>query len=961
MRNKIRNNISVWCGTIVILTMLVFVPLPAESTAGPDAAHSFLRTIRVVADDNYPPYIFKDAENRLKGILPDQWHLWEKKTGIRVELSAMDWDEAQHRMQNGEFDVIDTIFRNQKREKLYDFSKPYAQIEVPILFHSDISGIDGANDLKGFVVAVKSGDNAIDVLRSHGVTNLLEFNSYEAIVAAARDRKINVFTIDKPPAHYYLYKFGINDRFRETKPLYTGEFHRAVHKGNQALLQTVESGFAKISKAEYEEIEKRWYGTPILSRNVIRYLWMGITVVAVILAGLFLWVWTLRRLVAQRTTGLQKEIHERMRQEELLRESEQKYRLLAENIDDIIWTMNAELTHYTYMSPSISKLGYAPEEFMSKPFETFIVSKYHEHIRKAVLDRLKKEREGKGDDNVGRWELAFLRKNGGTIYVESLTRPLRSEDGVFQGLLGVTRDITERRRAEEVLSLEKTFIDAIFNSVPGMLYLYDAEGKLIRWNKKHEIMTGYSSEELSHMRLMDWYTGDVESQKAITDGIKTTQLKGFGEAEARLQKKDGTTIPMYFTASLLTINDRQYFTGIGVDITERKRVEEEKNNLQAQLIQAQKMEAIGTLAGGIAHDFNNILGAILGYAELAREDCPPGSVAASDLEQVLLAGKRAKDLVRQILAFSRQTETEMIPLQPGIIVKETMKLLRSSLPTTIDIQQDIDSETGFIFADPTQIHQILMNLGTNAYHAMEETGGALSVSVKSKEISEQDLVGSPHIKPGNYMELSVRDNGPGIPVEIQEKIFDPYFTTKATGKGTGMGLAIVHGIVKSYGGFITCDSQVGKGTTFKILLPVFAGHADTESKPAEVIPAGTEHILFIDDETILVEMARNMLERLGYAVTARTGSFEALTTFQNQPDAFDLVITDQTMPGMTGIDLARRMLQIRPGLPIILCTGYSSQVSKEKAKSYGINGFAMKPLTRKDIAALIRKMLDGSA
>ena len=394
------------------------------------------------------------------------------------------------------------------------------------------------------------------------------------------------------------------------------------------------------------------------------------------------------------------------------------------------------------------------------------------------------------------------------------------------------------------------------------------------------------------------------------------------------------------------------------DITERRRAEKEKGEMLEQLVQAQKMEAIGTLAGGIAHDFNNILGAILGYAEMAYEDSLQGSVNPSDLNQVVQAGHRAKDLVKQILSFSRKAEAQKVPLQPATLLKESIKLLRSSIPTTIDIQQDVDSETDLILADPTQIHQIIINLCTNAYHAMEETGGTLSISLQNKVLSQQDLLGHPDVQSGQFVLLSIRDTGSGITPEIQERIFDPYFTTKEVGKGTGLGLSIVHGIVKSSGGFITCHSEIGAGTVFEIILPTFLEQIIPEKKENNVVPAGTERILFVDDEEILATMGQTMLEQLGYTVTTKMSSVEALATFENQPNAFDLVITDQTMPGMTGLDLARRMLRVRPDLPIILCTGYSSQVSEGQARSAGIRGFALKPIIRADFTALIRKVLD---
>lgn len=332
----------------------------------------------------------------------------------------------------------------------------------------------------------------------------------------------------------------------------------------------------------------------------------------------------------------------------------------------------------------------------------------------------------------------------------------------------------------------------------------------------------------------------------------------------------------------------------------------------------------------------------------------------NDIDCVVESSYRAKELVKQILAFSRQSETDEQVLKPTSIIKEAVKMLRASLPATITIQQDIDQDVGLIFADPIQIHQILTNLCTNAFHSMEEKGGTLTISLKNKELALADLVSESHVQPGLFVEISVGDTGPGISPQIIDKIFDPFFTTKEVGKGTGMGLAIIHGIAKKSAGFVSCQSSPDEGTKFHVYFPVHAATAApiAETTSCEFIQTGFERILFIDDEEMLTEMGKTMLERLGYEVTAETNSLEALKIIQDQPHRFDLIITDQTMPGMTGSDLARRILQIRPEMPIILCTGFSNLISEEKARIYGIKGFAMKPLAKKDLAALIRKVLD---
>jgi PAS domain S-box-containing protein len=516
----------------------------------------------------------------------------------------------------------------------------------------------------------------------------------------------------------------------------------------------------------------------------------------------------------------------------------------------------------------------------------------------------------------------------------------------------------ELRRSEEALNKTRASYYDLYNQAPVGYVTVTREGLILEANATAAALVEADKRDLAGQPITRFILPadqDVfyhHRRKLLAAG--TPQV-----SELRLLKKDGVSFWSELRSTLAKGQDDSPLWRIVLsDINRRKQMEETNAQLKAHLNQAQKMEAIGTLAGGIAHDFNNILGAILGYAELAREDSPPESTVAHDLEQIITAATRARDLVIQILAFSRQTETESVPLEPAHIVREILKLLRSILPTGIDIQPDIDDETDLIVADPTHIHQILMNLCTNAFHAMEASGGTLFISLRGTVLGKEDLLEESNVGPGNFMQLSIGDTGPGIPPEIQDKIFDPYFTTKAVGKGTGMGLAIAHGIVQSYGGFIRLHSTPGKGTVFHIFLPTVTEHTLQKADSIELPSAGGERILFVDDEKMLVEMAETMLERMGYSVTARTSSLEALTTFQNQPNAFDLVITDYSMPAMTGMDLALRMLQIRPQLPIILCTGFSSTISEEKARAAGIKGFAMKPVAMKELSALICKVLN---
>jgi len=383
----------------------------------------------------------------------------------------------------------------------------------------------------------------------------------------------------------------------------------------------------------------------------------------------------------------------------------------------------------------------------------------------------------------------------------------------------------------------------------------------------------------------------------------------------------------------------------------------ELGETQKKLQQAQKMQAIGTLAGGIAHDFNNILSAIIGYTELALMKSK-GNLIEKDLQEVLIASGRATDLVKQILTFSRRGGMEENkPIQVNLIVKEALKLLRSSLPTTIEIHENIQSDS-LMLADPTQIHQVLMNLCTNAAHAMREKGGTLEVGLADVSLDLEFTSKHPEIEPGLFIRLTISDTGHGMPSDVENQIFDPFFTTKANGEGTGMGLAVVYGIVKSHGGAITVDSEPEKGATFHVFLPIIERTVVEERRPEGSISIGTEHILLVDDELPLVSIGKNILESLGYQVESRTSSIEALELFKAMPEKFDLVVTDMTMPNLRGDQLAKQLMEIRPGIPVILCTGFSSMIDEKKALKKGIRAFVFKPFLKHDMAKTIRKVLD---
>ncbi len=512
-----------------------------------------------------------------------------------------------------------------------------------------------------------------------------------------------------------------------------------------------------------------------------------------------------------------------------------------------------------------------------------------------------------------------------------------------------------RRAAEEALLESEEKFRKIFQSSPDPIMIAPLhEGCNMDVNDAFLDFTGFSLPEVMGKTFLDlglWLTG--EDRETFGSALKATgSLKAF---ETRFQTKQGIR-SVLLSADTITLRQCPCMLIVIKDITELKRSQQERALVEAQLRQGQKLEALGTLAGGIAHDFNNILGIIMGYAELSRMETEEGSSLGNNLREVLNASERAKELVKQILTFSRRSEDRKLALQLGSTVKEAMKILRPSLPSTIEIKTEVLSEST-VLADPTQIHQVLLNLCTNAAHSMRDRGGVLEVSLEDIVVDDEHAQPLKSIPPGHCVKLTVKDTGHGIDPAIIDSIFDPFFTTKGLGEGTGLGLSVVHGIVQGHGGIIDVESTVGKGTTFTVIIPALeAANEAVEKEIAAPLAGGKERILVVDDEPILARMLMQMLTRLGYNVVFRTNGLEALEVFESQP--FDLVITDMTMPHLTGADLAIELSKLRPGVRVILMTGFSEKIDAEKAKKLGIQGFIMKPIILKDLADLIRKVVD---
>jgi PAS domain S-box-containing protein len=622
-----------------------------------------------------------------------------------------------------------------------------------------------------------------------------------------------------------------------------------------------------------------------------------------------------------------------------LGESEEKWRSLTEDSPDhiMLLDLNYNILFINHMVPDLKI-----ENVIGKSYLDFVPP---DQQQIAIDCFMRVIHSGKADQ----YDANYITTGEETRHFNVRVAPVMDKDGSITGFVSSSTNVTESKQVEKALKeSEEKYRGVVENANEGIIVTQDGMLKFI--NRKTVEFSGYTEEELISRPFIEIVHPD-DQQVVMEHYLK--RLKGEeipGVYVLRIIAKDGTVKWLESNGVIITWDGKPATLILLSDITDRKKMEEE-------LLRAQKLESVGLLAGGIAHDFNNILTSVIGYTELSLDEVQKGTHIEDNLQEIYTAGKRARDLVRQILAFARQSEEELKPIQIDTIATEVLKFIRSSIPTTIEIKQTIESDS-LIMGNATQMHQILMNLFTNASHAMEDTGGILEFSLKDVVLDRGVNRGKLDLRPGNYIEIKVLDTGTGIAPENIGSIFDPYFTTKGPGEGTGMGLAMVHGIVESYGGKISVHSKPGQGALFTIYLPVTGKRQEHHPYQSEKLPTGTERILFVDDEASIAKMGGQALERLGYTVSIRTSSIEALELFRKKPNDFDLVITDMTMPNMTGDRLAIELMKIRHDIPVILCTGYSKRISDEMASEIGVKAFIYKPIVKADLAKTIRKVLD---
>ncbi len=705
---------------------------------------------------------------------------------------------------------------------------------------------------------------------------------------------------------------------------------------------------------------ERW---PIIAINYLLLNAVTAIPVAVLVRGLEKTMLRHRQISHELEQGrsyLTQEMAIRRRAQKALAESEKKYRLVAENASDAIWTLDLTTMRLSYISPSVEHiLGFTPQEMYNRTLDQILAPASYALAMAVLREELDAEPRNADPVRSRRMELQHLRKDGTLIWAEVPVRFLRGEQGEPTALLGISRDITARKKAEEALrQSEKRYRD-LFDSISDIIYTQDLEGRFTSVNPAAAELFGYSPDELIGRKgsefMLPEYQPYFESEYLVT-----VREKGFMAGLGQYRDKGENRHYIEFRSTLVRPEKGEpYISGIGREVTDRVRAHRQVKQLQKQLLQSQKMEAVGTLAGGIAHDFNNTLAVMMGYTELALSATAPGDPRHEQLDQVFQAGERAAAMVKQLLNFSRRSYLNQSPMVLQSMVEDGLELLKTSLPQGVELSTDLRAPGEVILADPTQMHQVLASLVDNAFFAMRSGGGVFSVGLERITLGPQQAAAQMELAAGDYLRLTVSDTGTGMPPQVCERVFEPFFTTKQVNEGSGMGLAVAHGIVTSHGGAIQVESRPGEGAVFTVLLPCLRpdlreqAPAKTASGPA----GGHERILVVDDEQQMRHMMKQLLQRLGYEVRAVSSSPEALETLADAPKGFDLIITDLTMPGIPGDELARRAAVINPSMPVIISTGHSGCLL-DRDTPPNVSQVITKPTPAVDLDCAVRRALD---
>lgn len=928
---------------LLIIACLVLNNASASEELVQNASASKKQLI-IASSNNFPPINLLDSNGKLTGFARDLADAVARAVNIEVRhIHSSAWTDVLKWIDEGQADLIHDTGYTQERTVSLDFTVPIIEMPESIFVRQQQYNITTLNSLFGKKVAcVNQHITHIYIQKFNDINCYLVNTPAEGLIALINGN-VDAFIYPEQIVLYLAQQLNLQKHVKVAgKPLRMLSWSMTVKKGNTEVLALLNKGIKSVkASGEYQRIYDKWFGKKLLvgySRNevfIITVVSVFLALLVVIAISLFLYSRNIRTV------------------NQALAESENKYRTLADKLPESIFLKDTDSVYISCNQRYADSLGIKPEEIVGKTDYDFYDSadEYREGDRKVLETKQTIEFIEKIQLNEGkeRW-------------INTIKTPIYNDKDELSGVLGIFWDITEQRNLLKQHSDIIKQYEAITATVPDVMYMLNDKGCITWWNNTFEKVTGLSPDKLKNL-----YAAEIiaeQDRERIVIAMQQVFENGFSEVEAHLLTETGEILYNFNGARLRDSNGNLLgLVGSGRDISKQKENERQQELLQRQLEQAQKMESIGQLTGGIAHDFNNILAIILGYGELSLSvlECepPPVEKLRKHLTEIVRSGGLARDLVTQMMVFSRENISQPHSTNMTQFIDEFLSMLRPVIPASIDLVTEIETDLPAIVIDPVITQQMLLNLCINGRDAMKGNG-KLTIAVKLETISEQVCDSCHKVFSGDYIQFAVSDTGPGIDSELISSIFEPFMTTKEIGKGTGMGLSMVHGITHKHLGHIRVNSMQGK-TTFKIYLPV--GNAVDEVYIDNINDSsildddnGEHHIMVVDDEIIIAELLDEILSSHGYRVTVKDNGQDALKAFTNKPDDYDMLITDQTMPRMTGKDLAIKMLDLKPNLPIIMCTGYSEHINEEDAKNIGIRAFLKKPVNTNDLLKLIPKI-----